>query len=241
MNDQPKTFAVLSGLVALFLALAAAFYMNLWGKPAPLATIPLVEPWVTNTATVRTNYADLKRFEKELSELTAIHTNAADLKRVKEDLQRVKDALSDFDCYGCHDRKKPPPLRFDTNLDLIIPKEHDDIVMKHGSHNRNNNCFNCHNETNLVVLQARDGRALKMEESPSLCGSCHGPTYRDWEAGVHGRTSGKWTHEPGTFDRKPCVSCHNPHKPAFPGRQPAPGPHPLRAQPQPALAKEGSH
>ena len=214
MNDQPKTFAVLSGLVVVFLALAAAFLMNLWGKPAPLANIPLVDSWVTNTATVRTNYADLVR---------------------------MKADLSDFDCYGCHDRKKPPPLRFDTNLNLIIPKEHDDIVMKHGTHNRNNNCFNCHNETNLVVLQARDKRELKMEDSPSLCGSCHGPTYRDWEAGVHGRTSGYWDRALGAADRKPCVSCHNPHKPAFPGRHPAPGPHPLRAKPEPALAREGSH
>ena len=38
-------------------------------------------------------------------------------------------------------RDKPPPLRFDTNHNLIIPKEHADIVMGHGSHNRNNNCL----------------------------------------------------------------------------------------------------
>jgi len=214
MDAQPKTYAVLSGLVVMFLVLAVAFLMNLWGNPAPRADLPLVDAWFTNTTTVRTNYADLVR---------------------------MKADLSDFDCYGCHDRKKAPPLRFDTNLNLIIPKEHDDIVMKHGSHNRNNNCFNCHNETNLVVLQARDGRALKMEESPSLCGSCHGPTYRDWEAGVHGRTSGYWDRSLGPADRKPCVSCHNPHKPAFPGRQPAPGPHPLRAKSEPVPVKEGGH
>ena len=140
----------------MFLGLAAGFLLNGWGHTSPLTPIPLVAPEFTNTAPTRQAYADLLR---------------------------EKADVSDFDCYGCHDRKKPPPLRFDTNQNLIIPKEHEDIVMKHGSHNRNNLCFNCHNETNLVVLQTRDGRALKMEDSPPLCGSCHGPTYRDWEAG----------------------------------------------------------
>jgi len=113
---------------------------------------------------------------------------------------------------------------------VIVPKEHDDIVMAHGRHNRNNNCFNCHDETNLELLQTRDGRHLKIVESPALCGSCHGPTYRDWEAGVHGRTSGYWKRAPGEtdkMDRKVCTSCHNPHSPPFPSRPPAPGPHPL--------------
>jgi hypothetical protein len=205
---------VLAGLVAAFAALTAAFLLNLWGRPAPLPPLSLVDPQFTNTATVRTNFAELIR---------------------------VKADLSDFDCYGCHEKGKPPPLRYDTNQNLIIPKEHDDIVMGHGRHNRNNNCFNCHNETNLVVLQTRDGRELKLEESAPLCGSCHGPTYRDWEAGVHGRTSGYWNRQPRPGDRKLCVSCHNPHAPAFPPRQPAPGPHPLRPATARVVARERSH
>ncbi len=205
---------VLAAVALVFCGLAAAFRMNLWGRTEPLPAIPLVDPAFLSTNTVRTNLADLIR---------------------------LKADLSDFDCYGCHDRKKPPPLRFDTNQNLIIPKEHEDIVMAHGRHNRNNLCFNCHNETNLVVLQTRDGRELKMENSAPLCGSCHGPTYRDWEAGVHGRISGYWDRKLGPFDRKLCVSCHNPHAPAFPSRKPAPGPHPLRARTQPALAAERGH
>ena len=103
-----------------------------------------------------------------------------------------------------------------------------DIVMGHGQHGRNNNCFNCHNETNLVVLQPRDGRELTFAESTKLCGSCHGPTLRDWEAGAHGRISGFWDRSQGAIERKDCVNCHNPHYPHFPSRLPAPGPHPLR-------------
>lgn len=201
-------------VVAAFFALAVAFLMDLWGRPAPLPAIPLIDPVFLSTATVRTNYADLVRFKAD---------------------------LSDFDCYGCHDRKKPPLLRFDTNHNLIIPKEHEDIVMGHGSHDRNNNCFNCHNETNLVTFQTRDGRQLKLDESPPLCGSCHGPTYRDWEAGVHGRTSGYWDRQLGPADRKQCVSCHDPHKPPFPPRHPAPGPHPLRGGATASVKEEKRH
>jgi uncharacterized CHY-type Zn-finger protein len=184
MNGQQKTSAVLAGLAALFLALTAAFLGNLWGRPAALPHIPLVDPIYTNTMTVRTNY---------------------------NDLVRLKADLTDFDCNACHDPKKPPVIRFDTNQNIIVPPEHEDIVMKHGSHNRNNNCFNCHNETNLVVLQTRDGRALSFDNSPPLCGSCHGPT---------------------------CTACHNPHAPKFPSRHPAPGPHPLRQVIQAATSPE---
>ena len=187
----------LAGLVVVFLALAAAFLLNLWGRSISLPPIPLVETNFLDTATVRQSYADLVR---------------------------TKADLSDFDCYACHEKGKPPPLRFDTNQNLIIPKEHSDIVMGHGSHGRNNNCFNCHNENDLTLLQTRDGHEVKFTDSQLLCGSCHGPTYRDWEAGAHGRTSGHWEQSAGAAERKICVNCHNPHSPKFPGRKPAPGP-----------------
>ncbi len=74
---------------------------------------------------------------------------------------------------------------------------HADIVMGHGEHGRNNNCFNCHNETNLLLLQPRDGRELTFAQSTQLCGSCHGPTKADWDAGAHGRTSGDWDRHSG--------------------------------------------
>ena len=213
MNSPARTSWVLTALVVVFLGLALAFRMDRWGHPPIPTPIPLVESWVTNTATVRTNLAELIRLNAE---------------------------LSDFDCYACHDKKAPPPLRFDTNHILIVPDEHNDIVMAHGRHNRNNLCYNCHNEANLEVFQTRDGRELKLSESTPLCGSCHGPTYRDWEAGVHGRTSGYWNRQLGAIDRKACVACHNPHSPRFPGRAPAPGPHPLRAAPLTASTEERS-
>lgn len=201
MNGARYTAWTLMGMTAVFSVLAICFLLNLWGRAPQLKPIPLVDPEFTRMDTVRQSYGELLRADADLIE---------------------------FDCYLCHEEGEPPPLHFDENHRLIIPDEHSDIVMTHGRHDRNNNCFNCHNELNLLKLQTRDGRELGFEESSSLCGSCHGPTYRDWEAGAHGRTGGYWEADSGALSRQDCVSCHNPHSPDFPPREPAPGPNPLR-------------
>lgn len=198
-------------LVLAFLSLALGFIFNLWGHPAKNEPIPLVDLKFTETNTVRMSTADLIRTGGD---------------------------TSGTECYACHDKKVAIKLKFDAENNVILPKEHEDIVMGHGSHKRNNNCFNCHDETNLELLQTRDGRQVKISESTQLCGSCHGPTYRDWEAGVHGRTSGYWKRDKGPIDRKGCASCHNPHSPPFPGRQPAPGPHALHPVTAPVTTHE---
>lgn len=202
-------------LSLVFMLLTGAFLLGLWGRPAELYPIPLVDPEFTRTDTVRQSYNALVKAEADLTE---------------------------FDCYLCHTEGEPPPLRFGDDHKLIIPEEHSNIVMQHGQHDRNNNCFNCHNENNLLKLQTRDGRELGFAESPLLCGSCHGPTYRDWEAGAHGRTGGTWDQSLEQHTRQDCVSCHNPHSPAFPSRAPAPGPHPLHLDATEAIAdRQGSH
>ena len=210
-NDS-RTRQLLGGLAAAFLGLAALFVANLWGRPEPRAKIPNVDPSFLETTPWRRTFADLKA---------------------------AKEDLSDYDCYACHEKNKPPPIRFDAQQKIIIPKEHANIAMGHGSHDRNNLCYNCHTEQDLLTLQVRDGRVVKFDDIPPLCGSCHGPTYRDWEAGAHGRTSGFWLRSLGAASRLSCASCHDPHSPRIPTRPPAPGPHPLHgpvasAHPEPA-------
>lgn len=212
MSAESKTGTTLLLLATVFVVLAAGFLVGSSGRPAA-QNISLVATNFLDPATARRSYADLIA---------------------------AKEDLSDFDCYACHEKNNPPPLRYDTNQNLIIPKEHSDVVMHHGSHERNNNCYNCHNEQNLELFQTRDKRELKLADSAPLCGSCHGPTYRDWEAGVHGRTSGSWDRS-GEIDRKRCVNCHNPHSPKFPGRKPAPGPHPLRGGEPTVAHAEAQH
>lgn len=204
-NSRTKTNWVLAALTATFLVMAGLFLADLWGRPAPLPKIALVDTAFLDTKPWRQSYADLVK---------------------------AKEDLSDFDCYGCHDKKKPPVIEYDANHNIVLPKEHANLEpLAHGSHNRNNVCYNCHNDHNLLTFQARDGRELKFQDSTALCGSCHGPTYRDWEAGAHGRTSGYWDRSKGEAVRLNCVNCHNPHSPAIPTREAAPPPHPLRAAP----------
>jgi hypothetical protein len=207
MTNRDATGVVLITLSVAFTVLAATFLREPSRPQKHPDEIPLVDLQFVQPTTIRTSYLQLIQAKADLSE---------------------------FDCYGCHEKGKPPPLRYDTNHNLIIPTEHSNITMQHGRHNRNNNCFNCHDEQNLDLLQTRDGHEVKLADSPPLCGSCHGPTYRDWEAGVHGRTSGYWNHTQGAFRRQLCVDCHNPHQPKIPPRTPAPGPHPLH----PVVAKK---
>jgi len=203
MMQKDRTPAVLSALAATFLALTAAFLINLWGHPQTPQPIPLVDPELVKPDTFRVSYAELIRREAD---------------------------VSDYECNGCHDIGKPPTLQFDTNHNVIVSMHSATVVMGHGSHDRNNLCFNCHDENNLELLQTRDGRQLKLYESAPLCGSCHGPTYRDWEAGVHGRTGGYWDEALGQRTRQICVDCHNPHHPKIPGRKPLPPPHLLHPE-----------
>ena len=204
--DGKKTNLALAGVAFGFLVLAGVFARDLPGRaevsrpPVPLVDLKFIDP-TPNRVSIAVN------------------------------LRKGADA-SDYDCYVCHERNKPLKLNIGPDGDVIVPSEHKDIVMAHGEHKRNNNCFNCHDENNLDQLQTRDGRVLKLTDlspasTPQLCGSCHGPTYRDWEAGAHGRTSGYWNRQMGDYSRLSCVSCHNPHSPRFQGRQPAPAPHRL--------------
>lgn len=196
---RTKTDAVLGALALSFLTLGVLMLADLWGKPPRAQTIPLVDATFLDTSPWRQTFADLIA---------------------------AKEDLSDFDCYACHEKSKPPPILFDENHKIIIPPEHSNIVMGHGSHDRNNLCYNCHNEADLLTIQVRDGRELNLSDSVPLCGSCHGPTYRDWEAGAHGRTSGHWDGK-GGFERLACANCHDPHAPRITPRPPAPGPHSL--------------
>lgn len=203
MNANDKAVLVLTGLAAMYIGLHSAFLRDSWGRHEPPPENPLVDPKFTNTTTARLSTAELRR--------------------------RGEDT-SGTECYACHERTKTPTLHMSTNGTLKLPEEHSDLVMRHGRNNRNDICFNCHSSTNLEALVTRDGRTLAIEQSTLLCASCHGPTYRDWEVGVHGRLNGYWNTALGPVARQDCVSCHDPHNPAFPSFNPAPGPRQLHAK-----------
>lgn len=113
----------------------------------------------------------------------------------------------------------------------IAPKhlqQHTHIVLDHGINDR---CRNCHDVQDRDRLVMRNGETIGYDEVPLLCAGCHGPTYRDWQVGAHGRINGYWDAELGELKRLKCTQCHDPHDPRRPAMDPVrplPGPHTLR-------------
>jgi len=122
-------------------------------------------------------------------------------------------SLDYFPCNDCHSELEPNPRRREL-VDM-----HDDVVFDHDSENRW--CLACHNSFDLDSLLLAGGKLLGFNESYKLCGQCHGPKYRDWKLGIHGKRTGEWS---GKKQYLLCVHCHDPHSPRFKGMQPLPIP-----------------
>ena len=114
-----------------------------------------------------------------------------------------------FPCNDCH--TEIPSNR--QRRDLV--EMHDDILYDHDSENRW--CLACHSETNRDSLVLAGGQLLSFEESYKLCGQCHGPKYRDWKLGIHGKRTGSWS---GQKQYHLCINCHDPHSPQIKKLQP---------------------
>ncbi|MGW8314730.1 MAG: hypothetical protein ACWGNV_03950 [Bacteroidales bacterium] len=118
-----------------------------------------------------------------------------------------------FPCNDCHSDLEPNTQRREL-VDM-----HDDILFDHDSENRW--CLACHDANQRDSLRLADGRLLGFNESFKLCGQCHGPKYRDWRLGIHGKRTGEWN---GTKQYYLCVHCHDPHSPRFKSLKPMPPP-----------------
>lgn len=132
--------------------------------------------------------------------------------------------ISGFDrtCMDCH-RTFPP--REDPPVALL---QHKHIVLDHGINRR---CRNCHYPVDRNRLVLHDGTVIGYNDVVTLCAKCHGPTYRDWQRGAHGRTNQFWDTSVGEQLRLKCTECHDPHMPRVPAMDPVkplPGPHTLR-------------
>jgi hypothetical protein len=104
---------------------------------------------------------------------------------------------------------------------------HRDMPFNHGINLR---CFNCHNIANSETYVNHDGSQIPADTPVMLCRKCHGPTYRDWVAGTHGRVNGAWDPTNSLYKKTECNQCHNPHEPRFPLLIPRPAPEPVVAQ-----------
>lgn len=124
----------------------------------------------------------------------------------------------DRTCMDCH-RVFPP--RDDPPRQLL---QHRHIVLDHGINDR---CRNCHFLEDRDRLVLHGGEVIGFGRVVELCAKCHGPTYRDWQNGAHGRTNGFWDQTKGPIRRLGCTECHDPHQPRVPALDPVaplPGP-----------------
>ena len=110
-----------------------------------------------------------------------------------------------YDCMECH---KLLPSKWE-HAQYV---EHKEITLNHGA---NRFCLNCHHAKNRNAFNDYDGSIIPRENVVQLCGRCHGPAYRDWTAGVHGRKNGFWLKSKGPQTRLRCIQCHDPHSPKF--------------------------
>lgn len=130
----------------------------------------------------------------------------------------VEMAYDGTSCRTCHDGAAP--LSGDPSGRGVV---HDKVVVNHG---RNRHCFNCHDRRQPATFTDIDGASVDLAKIELLCARCHGPTYRDWRNGAHGRRMGYWDAARGGPKPVVCIACHDPHWPVF---------KPLRAAPAPRV------
>ena len=111
---------------------------------------------------------------------------------------------------ACHNGTFPPPNDDNTPRQLTM---HMDLVpdalnLQHGRGSIW--CLDCHHtETRNKFVDHGTGE-IDFNQPQKLCGKCHGPLYRDWRAGIHGKRIGEWAHD-GKKRWFVCTECHNPH------------------------------
>ncbi|MCA9407307.1 MAG: cytochrome c3 family protein [Candidatus Omnitrophica bacterium] len=125
-----------------------------------------------------------------------------------------KDGFS-YHCNDCHQNIEA------SKIQKSFFSSHMDITLDHGV---NNYCKTCHSQDNREALVDINNQDIPFDQSQLTCLKCHGPIYRDWENGVHGRINGYWAKDLGEMKRLTCVQCHDPHQPKFQPMEPSPSP-----------------
>lgn len=152
--------------------------------------------------------------------------------RRTEGLDLVKMGWT-YNCMDCH---KLLQAKWHYDRPMV---EHETVKLDHGN---NRFCLNCHHPTNRNAFVDYDGSEIRESDVVLLCAKCHGTTYRDWKAGVHGRKNGYWDASKGDQTRLRCIQCHDPHQPKFKAVNPLPAPgYPARAAYPPSSTEAETH
>jgi hypothetical protein len=139
-------------------------------------------------------------------------------------------------CSTCHTTRTP---NLERHAAAELTEFHQGLAYKHGDQS----CLSCHNATNYDTLRKADGTSLAYPKVMELCGQCHGPQLRDYKAGAHGGMNGHWDLAQGPRERNNCVTCHDPHAPAYARVKPvfAPVDRGARQQEERAAANSKEH
>jgi hypothetical protein len=140
----------------------------------------------------------------------------AEGKTAKDEFPVPRPPLSEgiFPCSNCHGG-----MEVNTKKRLLT-ESHTDITLNHAASVKW--CLECHDAGNRDKLRLVSGDLVDFTESYLLCAQCHGPTYRDWKAGIHGKRTGYFSG--GKIMYYLCVNCHYPHDPKFKPIKPEPPP-----------------
>lgn len=145
--------------------------------------------------------------------------NVFDTTPVRGEYKPLRNRRTGFEykCSECHTDFKSPTRQQD------MQGEHKAIYDAF-NHGLNTRCVNCHHAEDRNAYVDHDGSPIPASEPARLCAKCHGPTYREWELGIHGRQNGHWDAKFGEKPKLLCVQCHDPHHPAFAPMAPDPAP-----------------
>jgi hypothetical protein len=178
--------------------------VSLWGLAVVFAMLPTDDPIPTTTRQIVA--------PKDIDPSPRFKPMGDDAVKVISVFERK--------CMDCH-----RSLVDNTTPRTDVNHYHETVNMDHGLNGR---CVNCHDQKDRNQLVLRDGETIGFSESTTLCSNCHGPAYRQWQRGVHGKTLGYWDANQGESRKLQCVECHNPHSPHYNPMAPLPGPNTLR-------------
>ncbi len=165
---------------------------------------------------------------------TPVPASATDATPVRRPRLRARHTVGRFtyECSECH-RTLPKPY----TAGAIVTK-HAELQLAHGINTR---CLNCHHPVNLEAFVDDFGEEIPWDQPQKLCSKCHGPVYRDWQHGSHGRSNGYWDTGQGPLVRLKCIQCHDPHHPPFQPLASAPPPGILRGETPHVAEHSGAH
>lgn len=111
---------------------------------------------------------------------------------------------------ACHNGTFPPPStdKLPRKLTMHMDVVPDSMNLQHGRGSIW--CLDCHHTETRNQFVDHFGNGIDFNEPQKLCGKCHGPAYRDWRSGIHGKRIGEWASD-GKKRWYVCTECHNPH------------------------------